>query len=63
MDDEAEGVQQQYNANDIITSNVHNNSDTFDEEAMCKFKDELRVAETDVTKPHYIKECPACALF
>ena len=51
-DKEADVVQQQYDANDILTGNVHNNSDTFDEEAMCKFMDELRVAE-----------CPTCGLF
>ena len=62
-DEEADVVQQQYDANDILTGNVHNNSDTFDEEAMCKFMDELRVAETDITEPDYIEECPTCGLF
>ena len=62
-DEEADVVQQQYDANDILTGNVHNNSDTFDEEAMCKFMDELRVAETDITELDYIEECPTCGLF
>ena len=56
MDDEADDVQQQDNTNGIISA-------TFDEEAMCKFMDELRVAETDVTEPDYIEECPLCGLF
>ena len=30
---------------------------------MCKFLDELRVAETDITEPEFIEECPTCGLF
>ena len=50
-------------ANVITTSSVMNNNSEFDEEAMCKFMDELRVAETDITEPDYIEECPTCGLF
>ena len=50
-------------ANVITTSSVMNNNSEFDEEAMCKFMDELRVTETDTIEPDFIEECPICGFF
>ena len=56
LDDDTDEVPHHATTNDIT-------EDTFDEEAMCKFMDELRVAETEMTEPEYIEECPLCGLF
>ena len=45
------------------SNNVMSNDIEFDEAAMCKFMNELRVAETDIIEPDFIKECPLCGLF
>jgi hypothetical protein len=51
--------------NNVINSytKVNINVDmVFEDEAMCKFMNELRVAETDMSEPEYIEECPLCGL-
>jgi hypothetical protein len=56
LEDDPDEVPRHTTTNDIT-------EDTFDEEEMCKFMEELRVAETEMTEPAYIEECPLCGLF
>ena len=46
----------------ITTDYVMSNDSEFVEAAMCKFINELRVAETDIIEPEFIEECPICGL-
>jgi hypothetical protein len=51
--------------NNLMTNTIQDsvsNDMKFDEEAMCKFMTELRVAETNMIEPEYIEECPLCGL-
>ena len=47
----------------ITTDHVMSNDSAFDEAAMCKFMNELRVAKTVIIEPDFIEECPICGLF
>jgi hypothetical protein len=52
--------------NNVMTNNTQDRTNIdmeFDEESIFKFINELRVAETGMTEPEYIKECPLYGLF
>jgi hypothetical protein len=62
-EDDGEDVKINNNVMNNYTQDNTNVDMVFDEESMCQFLNELKVAETDMSEPEYIEECSLCGLF